>query len=154
LPQVINLLCNIATRAEQSVKDHIADCLYPPGQPRPYILDQVANLFGRALPPDKLVQAAEQVARFILLQVQRLPPGQESTPYRGRIGSVNAQLADGTLVVHFASFVELEAMSRNRRSLPPDSMALLVDAVLRMIRERENFLVNRAGLIYGLRNLG
>jgi hypothetical protein len=145
--EVVNLLCQIARRADEPVKRQLGDRLFVPGRV-PYLLGQVASLFGKDfLPPERLERAVEQVRSMIMLQVQQLPPGVEPQPCPGALGSFHSPFGEGSIVVSFASTVELEAIARHREGLKEQSLDVLIQAALTMIRERENFLVNRTGLI-------
>lgn len=154
-PDVINLLCHIAKRADDAVKRQLGDRLFVPGQPIPFILGQVASQFGKTfLPPERLEQAAERVRSMVRLQVQRLTPGQEPQKCPGAIGTFTSPQGTGGVVVSMASFVELEAIGRHRRGLQEGTLRSLIRAVLAMIRDHENFLVNRTGLIRALATFG
>jgi hypothetical protein len=146
--KVINLLCAIVVRADEQVKKQVGDRLFIPGQV-PFLLGQVAQLFGKDfLPPDRLESAVEQVRSMILLQVQRLLPGVEPQPCPWAHGAFHS--ADGSIVVSIASTVELEAIARHRQALKAESLDALIRTVLTMIGERENFLSNRVRLISAL----
>jgi hypothetical protein len=147
---VVNLLCEIAGRADEPVKRQLGDRLFVPGRV-PFLLGQVASLFGKDfLSPEDLERAVQQVRSMIVLQVQRLPSGVEPQPYPERLGSFHSPLGDGSIVVSFASGVALEAIARHRQALEEESLNTLIRTVLTMIGERENFLVNRVSLIRAL----
>lgn len=147
-PDVINLLCHIAEGGDSELKSRMGDQLFVPGQPRSYLLGQVAELFGKPfLSPERLASAAEQVRQWVLLQVQRLPVGQDAQPCPGTVATATSTLGTTTTVVNVTSTVELEAIARHQKDLPDEVVRRLVSAVMAMIRERENALVNRAALI-------
>jgi hypothetical protein len=92
---------------------------------------------------------------MIRLQVQRLTVGQEPQLFQGAIGTYTSPSTDqGRIVITIASLVELEAIGRHRQRLQQGSLERLILAVLDMIRERENFLDNRACLIRSLATFG
>ncbi len=147
---VVNLLCQIAKRAEEPVKRQLGDRLFVPDQVS-FLLGQVASQFGKVfLTPERLVRVVEQVRSMILLQVQRLPLGVEPQPHPGGLGAFHSKTLDGTIVVSFASTVEIEAIARQRQLLTEESLGALIQTVINMVKERENFLLNRAGLIRSL----
>ena len=152
---VIELLCHIVYRADESVKAFLGDALFPKGQPISFLLGQVASNFGRQfLPSDRLNASAEQVIRNTRLQVQRLPLDQEPQFVPGNWLTSTRIVGDQRLVISFVSGIELEALSRNRRDISPDVLRRLIEAVLEMINDRENEPSNRAKLTHGLKDFG
>ncbi|HYV39717.1 MAG TPA: hypothetical protein VE988_28775 [Gemmataceae bacterium] len=148
---VVDLLCTIAQRGDTQLRTRMGDQLFIEGKPRAYLLGQVANLFGKDfLPPERLAGAADQVVDLIGLQVQRLDAGQNEKEYPGHTPKFTAQLNGGTIVVNLPTGIELEAIARNRAKLGPEKIGNIVHAILHSIQDRENFLVNKCGLIEGL----
>jgi hypothetical protein len=150
-PKVIDLLCRIAERDGGIVKAWIGDQLFAPGQPVSYLVLQVASSFGKPfLPPDRMATNADQIARNIRLQVQRLSASQEAEVVSGTIMTHTSPIHGGRIVVSVAQGVELVAMARHRKAIPPDALSRLVESVLAVISDQENLLTNRAAMIHGL----
>jgi len=153
-PKVINLLCRIAELAGDGVKQSLQASLYPPGQSVDAFLAQAAPLFQQQQPsPEQLAASAASVSRHVHLQVQRLDPGQEFTPFPGMIMNSFKELDGQRIVVSAADTAELRALSRYRQHLPQDSLLLVIDAVLDLIRDRENIIANRTSLVRVLMSL-
>lgn len=143
-PNAINLLCHIAERGGEKARSLIGDELFPPGQPVTYLVGQVASVFGKEfLGPERLAKAAKEVAANIMLQVQRLKTGEEPLPVPGSILTFTSPTTQGTLVVSLASWAEVKAMARHRKELSSDAIALLLDALIAVSADPENFLFNR-----------
>jgi hypothetical protein len=154
-PDVVNLLCHIAHRGSDGLKEWIGDQLFPPGQPVTFLVGQVASTFGKQfLPAERLSQNADQIARNIRLQVQRLGLNEEAVTVPGTMMTYSSACGQGKIIVSVAQGVELHTMARHRKDIAADSLARLLQAVLTMIADRENVLINRMELIHGLMEFG
>lgn len=154
--QSINLLCNIADRGGDRVKSMIGKALYPKGhETSSAILVQVAPVFGKRIEdPKSMNEAAHNIARNIRMQVQRLEAHEEPEVVSGTFGSVFLTENGKKIVVQLASTVSLEAVTKYRDLLDRGSVQLLLDAVLSMLKEPENILGNKVGLIQSLKKFG
>jgi hypothetical protein len=125
--------------------------LFPLGQALDPFLAQAAPLFQQQQPsPEQLAASATSVARNVRRQVQRLAPGQEFIPFSGMIMNAWNQVNGQRIVVSSADTVELHALSKYRHLLQQDSLLQVVDAVLELVRDRENIIANRIGLVRAL----
>jgi hypothetical protein len=151
-PKVVNLLCHIAARGGPPLKDQIGAALFPPGRQLDRMLIQVASLFkteGRSA--EQVAALADQLAREIRLQVQFVEAGQQPVQVPETIMTQNQPMVKRTRVVSIVGGVGLHALARHRDLLSNDALNRLVDAILEMVSEPENFLSNRRMLLYGLR---
>lgn len=150
-PEVINLLCNLAERADDEVKKKLRTVLFPSGRPVDPYLAQAAFILQHQPPPtEQLAESAVRIAQHIRLQLQRLTPDQEPAQVPGQIFAHTQTLGSLKIVTSMVQGVELHAISRYRQLLKIDSLTQIVDAVLELVGERENFLANRTILIRGL----
>lgn len=147
---ILYLLRNIALRGDDELKNLIGDALYP-GTPVNFELLRIADEFGKKLESDQAANdLAEYYAQDVRLQVQRLAPGEEFKKPAISIGTLTAQNGDQRVAVSCYSDMGLRAAIAHRASLRPESIQLLVDNILEMIREPENMLANKVGLINGI----
>lgn len=155
-PQVIRLLCQVVQRGGERVQQFVVEALYPPGQPvRDSFLAQAAPLFGKKVADTSMLpETASQVARNVRLQVQRLPADREPEIVNGSLLRFTYPLGAEKVVIQMVQTVDLEAVFSHREHLPPHSLQAVIDAVLDMVRERENFLSNKTGLVYAMRKVG
>jgi hypothetical protein len=150
-PKVINLLYRIAQLADDTVRQSLRVTLFPPGQSVDPFLAQAAPLLQQQQPsPEELAASAARAARHVRLQVQRLAPGQEFAPFPGMIMNSFNQIDGERIVTSGADTAELHALSKYRQQLEPDSLRVVVDAVLDLICERENIIANRINLLRAL----
>jgi hypothetical protein len=148
---VINILCHIASCSRDPLRGSIDDALFSPGRPIDYMLGQVAPLFGKTfLPPDRLEKLPEQLAVNVRLQVQRPPMGEEPKPVPDSIFTINSRVGDLQIVTSLTGTVALQTLARHRAQVPRENFGILVDAILKMLRDRENPLANRSSLLHGL----
>jgi hypothetical protein len=151
----VNLLCHIASRAEASVRQMMSSVLYPEGCMSNEILAQVAPQFGDVtVSTTEIIQVVDRVAQQVRLQVQRLSVDEEPSTAPDSFGSLVATAPDHKIVVQMASGHQVETIAVYRKSLPTESIQLLINAMLDMIVERENFLTNRCILMTALYKFG
>jgi hypothetical protein len=149
---VVNLLCHLAETGGVNVRDSLAISLYPPGQPVSRILTQVADVFGKAeiFDHNRLQKLAEKVTQEIRRQVQWLKPGQIAEPPAEQIMEYNNPKSDGTLKVYVTGLAGLHALAKHRTKLDKAETQNLVNAILDLVRHKDNFCVNREALLYAL----
>ena len=149
---VVNLLCHLADRGGTGVRDSLAGSLYPAGQPVSRVLAQVADVFGKREVFDsaRLQKLADQVAQEIRRQVQWLGPDQLAEPVAEQIMEYSSSKPDRTLKVYVVGLTGLHALARHRAKLDEPTLRNLVDAILDMARNKDNFCVNRQALLHAL----
>ena len=152
----IELLCHLAEIGGVGTKEFIRNQLYPKGGPLNLVLLQVATYFDAELPQgDQLTAAAEDVARNIRLQVQRVPSGGEVRQIPESFGHTTVELGSETLCVHMiGGTIALEAMVSHRHNLEARATDSLIDAIVAMVAERENLIANKVALIRPLAKIG
>ncbi|HWB14477.1 MAG TPA: hypothetical protein VG826_34950 [Pirellulales bacterium] len=150
--EVANLLCHLADRGGPSVRDQLAGVLYPPGRPVSRVLAQVADQFGKGDVFDSAAfqKLADQVVQEIRGQVQWIETGQEAEPLAEQIMAFTSVKPAGKLQVAFVGLTGLHALARHRTKLDEATRRKLLDAVLDMAQHRDNFCVNRQGLLHAL----
>ena len=151
----IELLCHLAECGGSETKEFIRRNLYPRGSYLNSVLLQVATLFDVEFPEEGQLSAeAKGVAERIRLQVQRVPSGGEIQHISGSFGHCTVELGSETLFVHFADTLDLEAILWHRHKLSEEAIDSLLDAIIAMIAERENFISNKIALIRSLGKVG
>jgi hypothetical protein len=149
---VVNLLCHIANRGGSAVREQIGAALFRSGRPLDRMLIQVASLFtSERRSPEQVAALADQIAKEIRLQVQFVVSGQQPVQVNETVMTQNQPMGERTQVVSIVGGLGLHAVARHRDILPNDALRRLVDAILAMANEPENFLANRRMLIEGLR---
>jgi hypothetical protein len=153
----INLLCHLATRGGDQLRERLKLALYPPGQATGNtVLVQVARHFGASIKSrDQLDRAALRTADNLRLQVQRLGPGEKPAKLGGW-GTVSKPLPNesGQLVAHIGGAEHsLGALVEHREQLSEQPLEYLVSAVLDMIANSDNLIENRVSLVQSLRRL-
>lgn len=148
----INLLCGIASRADDSLRATLADALYPAGtQATNSILLQVAPAFGKQIESaDQACTWAREVTQRLRLQVQRLEPDQEPTKVSGSMGQLTSTKNGTKVVVHMMDHHDLAALAKHRRTIPPDVLAELFQAALAMAVDEDNTFSDRASVTHVL----
>lgn len=148
---VVNLLCHIANRGDSAVREQIGAALFRSGRPLDRMLIQVAPLFmtERRL-PEQVAALADQIAKEIRLQVQFVVSGQQPVQVNETVMTQNQPMGEQTRVVSIVGGLGLHAVARHRDILPNDALRRLVEAILAMANEPENFLANRRMLLQGL----
>src|SRR5262249_48965946 len=141
-------LCQIADHGGAAVKSTLADQLYVPGQPISRPLAGVAGLFGKNVGPlDSLNELAAHAAKEIRLQVQRLRPDEEPAELSERMMVFNKPVPNGKLVVTTTQLFGVQAIAQNRQGLSLSVISDVVNAMLDMSRDRDNFCSNREALL-------
>jgi hypothetical protein len=150
--QVVNLLCHLARRGGTVVTDTLATTLYLSGQPVSRLLAQVADVFGKGemFDPARLQKLADQVAQEIRRQVQWLESGQLAEPVAEQITEYTNPKPDRTLKVYVVGLSGLHALARHRAKLDEPALRMLLNAILDMARNKDNFCVNRESLLHAL----
>ncbi len=149
---VVELLCHLADRADEQTKRRMKSRLYPPGTKiRDSVLLQVAPVFGcKPSDAEALDKNAQNVATALRKQVQRLVPGEEPASLCA-YGTVNATRGEGRLVVHIGGCqFELEAVIAHRQSLSDAVVAEVAGAIIDMVADSDNVIVNRFSLVQSL----
>jgi hypothetical protein len=144
---VVNLLCHVAVRAGEDIKQELGKRLYE--GPRDYLLGQVAAVFGQTfLPQDRLDALARRVCENHLLCVQRVPPGQEPKHLQGRLMERTIPQPDNSTVVLTAmGMLDWATLVRLRRELSPAARDLMAKTALELIWNKDNLLINRESLL-------
>jgi hypothetical protein len=147
-PAVINLLCHIAERGGEQLKQMIGGRLFESRQ-QDLLHGQIAGFFGKSfLTPANLARLVKQVCETHRLTVQRLPRGQEAKALAGSIMQRTQELADGAVVVQSAmSMVDWATLVRQRRRLSMESRRLLAHTAMDLIGDPDNLLTNRESLL-------
>ncbi|MGE0822586.1 MAG: hypothetical protein AB7G75_07570 [Candidatus Binatia bacterium] len=148
----INLLCHLAQRGGEELREGVKQALYPNGISVGPILIEAAPLFGKKLiDADQLTRVVDRVAETIRLQVQLLDAGQKSQPVIGSMMVFTHGMKDGRkLEVHARQPFDLRAIAAHRHALPSEKVESLITSMLEMVDYSENFLSNRASLIDNL----
>jgi hypothetical protein len=149
---VVNLLCHLAERGGADVRDKLASAMYPAGQPVSRVLAQVADQFGKGetFDPGRVQGLSDQVAREIRHQVQMVGQGQKAEPIAEQIIAFTSPKSEGTLQVSVVGLTGLHALAKHRTKLGEPTKQNLFDAILDMAQHRDNFCVNRKGLLHAL----
>jgi hypothetical protein len=149
---VVRLLCCLANRGGPELRDLLAASLYPPGQPVSRPLLQVAQVFGKgeSFAPTRLEKLADQVVQEIRRQVQWLEAGQSAEPVGEIVAEFSSPKQNRTLKVYVVSLVGLHSLAKQRTKLPAPTIEKLVNAILDMGQNQDNFCVNRASLLRAL----
>jgi hypothetical protein len=152
--EAVNLAVRLADLGGEELKKRIGDRLFA-GTSGNAILAQVATRLGRTLISERFQEVARGVAADIRREVERLDVSQEPERLGGELmlTTVHGPGEPTKLVVHVMSHQGLRAILVNKESLDTESVTELVDAMLGMISERENFFSNRAVLIDALASL-
>lgn len=153
----INLLCHLADRGDDALREQLRSALYPSKQTGSNAaLIQVARHFGAiVVSKEDLDQGALRTAQKLLCQVQHLEPGEEPAKLGG-FGTVTKISADGNerLVVHIhGSLHNLNALIEHWADISEQSLRDLIAAVLDMIASSDNLITNRVALVESLRRL-
>lgn len=150
--EVVNLLCHLANRGGTNVKDLLAASLYSPGKPISRVLAQVADIFGKAelFDPLRLQGLAEQVEQEIRRQVQWLEPNQDAEAVAEQIMEFSSSKSGRTLKVYVAGLQGLHVLAQHRKKLDEPKIRKLLEAVLDLGRNKDNFCSNREALLHTL----
>ncbi len=147
---VISLLRHLAALGDDKVKTLIGNALYRGNKAHVGLL-LIAQEFGRGLENGQEAnRLAEFFANDVRLQVQSLSPEEEFKMPAISLGSITAVNESGRFGVSNYIYDGLMAVIANRQLLEAESIRLLVQAILAMIREPQNTLSNKAGLINGI----
>jgi len=154
-PDVISLLCFIAGMVENTVKTEIANNLYPENsQGVNVLLAQVSEKFGKPFNfKDGLKKAVERTVNNIRFQVQHLNINEKPKPVNELYFSFNSTTGDKMMVVNVVGTRHLKLITKQRKSLKPDMVKLIVDAILEMISDPNNETGNKIALIDSLKEL-
>lgn len=146
----INLLCSIASRADEDLKTTLADALYPAGtEVASSILLQIAPVFGKQIASTEQISAwAREVTRRLSLQVQRLKPDQEAARVSGSMGQVTSTKNGVQVVVNMVDHHDLAALAKHRHEIPTDSLTGVIQSILMMATDEDNSFSDRALLIH------
>jgi hypothetical protein len=154
-PDGIELLCSLAHAGGDEAKQKIKEVLYPSGQRLDAYLLQVASHLGVVLKkPESLSQDAKNVAARIRQQVQTVPVATDIKQAPGTFGFHTVVKGDEKLIVQIADAVHEHAIFRQREQLSHDALQELINAILDMIREKENLINNKIQLIQAMTPIG
>jgi hypothetical protein len=153
---VIELLCDLAQLGGVAVRDSLAACLYPTNQPISRDLMQVSDVFGKVNVFDsaRLQRLAHQVTQEIRRQVQWLDPDQTGEPVAEVLMEHTTQAKGRILKIYAVGFSGLHALVKHRAGLDESTLQSLLDAMLELACNRDNFCINRTGLLQALIGLG
>jgi hypothetical protein len=105
---------------------------------------------GEVFDSARLQKLADQVAQEIRRQVQWLEPGQLAEPVAELIMEYTNPKPDRTLQVFIVGLSGLHALAKHRTKLDEPARGKLLDAILDLARNRDNFCVNREALLRAL----
>jgi hypothetical protein len=149
----LHLFLHITTRADAKTKELIRDAIYD----KPFANSElliVAKEFGKTW--DNGTEAerlAEDVARDVRLQVQRLDSDKEFEKPQVSLGQMTLTAGPKKVGVSIYSDLGLRALIAHRKLLNEDSIALLMDSVLAMLHEPENVISNKVLMINAITGL-
>ncbi len=149
---VINLICNLADRGGPQVREMLAASLYPSDQPVNPLLTQVADVFGKDALFDsvRLQRLAEQVEQNVRRQVQWLEPGSVAEPVAECVMECTTNKGEQTLKITYTGLTGLHALARHRAKLDPEAVQRVLDAVIDLARNKDNYCSNRTNLLRAL----
>src|SRR5262249_13949198 len=149
---IVRLLCQLAVRGGPDLRDSLAASLYPKGKQQTPILVQVAKVFGKeeAFAATQFNEVAQHVAKEMRRQVQRLKPGEDPERQSELLMEYFNDQGDEKLRVYVVQLSNLCALARHRKKLTPESISILVEAMIDLAKEADNFCANRAGLLGAL----
>jgi|GEM_PF-3003978 len=154
-PDGIELLCSLADAGGDQEKRRIRESLYPSGQRLDAYLLQVAPHFSVELKAtESLSQDARNVAARIREQVQLVAVATDVKQSPGTFGFYTIVKGDKKLVVHFADAVHENAIFRHRKQISQDVLQELIDAILDMVRDKENLISNKIQLVQAMTPIG
>lgn len=151
----INLLCHLAERGDENVRESVRERLYPPGEPiSDTVLIQVAQHFGANIKTQEaLNRGAIVAAKHLRLQVQHLGPGEEPAQIGG-FGTVFNTINGNRCVAHLSGAQhELDALVAHAAEISEQSITELGSAIIEMFANSENLVSNRIALIASFRKL-
>lgn len=146
---VVNLLLHIAFKDGGKVKKYLSRQLYSKDKPLSSVLGRVAKHFDAKIKIDNPQKSVEIVSQNIVLQVQRLK--EEEEPQKvfdtyGTITKVDNNIKE-KIIVQMSSNSSLQMLTANINLLKSAHKDMLVNAFVRMIREPDNLLSNKVGII-------
>jgi hypothetical protein len=144
---VLHLLRHIAFRGDNNIKNQIGNVLYP-GTAAHVELLRIAPEFDRHLENEQeAALLANYWAQDVRKQIQPLTHGEEFARPDISYGSITVQDEDGRFGISIYSSIGLKAVIAHRSLLPLESIQLLIEAILEMIRAPKNVLGNKVDLI-------
>jgi len=152
---VVNLLCQLASRGDSILRDQMAEKLYPKGVAISRVLAQVSEVFGKGeiFDEERLAALALRVCDEIYAQVQLIKPGEVPQPAGEVWFEFSASYEGCALKVYSVGFNGLYALVRHRTKLPARSVELLITAILQLAQEEKNLCGNRLSLLQCLLGL-
>ena len=144
----INLAYRVAEHLSFDERSPLKNALYPAGGGSlNLVLIQVAELFGHTLDAPVFAAFASESVQKIRRQVERLPSSEQPTAIPGMIGYLTVPQGNVQIVVHEGAGLIYGAIHRLRHSFTPGSLQEMVEAMLAMIEEPENFLHNKEAIV-------
>jgi hypothetical protein len=144
---VLRLFLHITARADPKTKELIRDAIYDkPSANLPLLI--VAEEFGKSWgDPNEANRLAEDVAKDVRLQVQRLDGEKEFEDPQIRGVQMILTAGPKKVGVSIYSDLGLRALIAHRKLLNEKSITLLMDSVLAMLHEPENVICNKVLMI-------
>jgi hypothetical protein len=154
--EAVNLICHIARVGGDSLRNDVAEQIYRKGTKLTAVLVQVAPLFKKESALAKsLEEWAMHVAETIPNHVQRLAPAEEPKSCNESYFYLTKNHPDGSkLIVHLVGMIALHSAIVHRHSLKPETLDALIQAVLKMLEDRDNLLGNKTVLLEVLSKCG
>jgi hypothetical protein len=150
----IELLCQIAARSQPETRQMIGDYLLRK-ENRTFLVGHVTKYFDREfLPREELNKVARNVAKDVLLEVQRIPKGGEAKSVPGTMMTMTHEKADETIVVSVTNGTNLTAVLKHAELLDADVVAELVDAAVAVATDDENLVSNREATVAAICSAG
>jgi len=108
----------------------------------------VAKYFDKEITdPKSLGNAADQIAREVRLQVQRVPSGSDVTSISGSLCVYTAEFATETLYTHMVDPTHIHTVLERGKHVPQEKADRLIEAIVEMVDHPDNLLTNKASLI-------
>jgi hypothetical protein len=148
---VVSLLCHVTEIGGDSVKKQIAAELFSADKPLDGVLLQVVDTFKpEVIETKKLDGYAAKVAANIRLQVQWVKIGESHKEVGETLMTSTHTVGDSNRVVSICGTTGIHAVARHRKAISATSLKEFIETILMMAAERENFLDNRASLVYAV----
>lgn len=149
----LRLFLHITTRADAKTKELIRDALYDKSSANLELLivgEEFGKTWGNGDEADRL---AENIARDVRLQVQRLDSEKEFEKPQVSLGQITLTAGPKKVGVSIYSDLGLRALIAHRKLLNENSIALLMGSVLAMLHEAENVISNKVLMINAVTGL-
>jgi len=147
--EAVNLIYHIAKVGGDSLRNDVAEQIFKKGTKLTPALVQVAPVFKKESALEASLETwAVHVIERIPRQVQRLTAAEEPKQCSESFFYITANRPDGSkLIVHLVGSTAMHSVIVHRRSLKPETLDALIDAVLKLLEDRDNFLGNKTVLL-------